>query len=172
MRGNFLIFPFTIQNFRIFALPQSRKAKRQTYLRKGVVLTLYLRLVESRKFQPHRVIKQWPTPMYSHIPSFVYTIERGLSALLIFGERQCESLTGGMSNSSYTRASFSVFFEYNHQIQNGFGVWGVSAGKRKEKRNEETFITYRFVLCLIDDDGARCDCKERWFYSFKQSDGD
>lgn len=32
MRGNFLIFPFTIQNFCIFALPQNQKAKRQTYL--------------------------------------------------------------------------------------------------------------------------------------------
>jgi len=81
-------------------------------LKKGVVLTLYLRPVESRKFQPYRMVKQWLALMYSHILFFVYTIKRGLSALLILGRRQCESLTGGMSNSSDTRASFfGVFWE-------------------------------------------------------------
>ncbi len=59
---------------------------------------------------------------------------------------------------------FSVCFESTNQIQNGFGVLGVGAAERKEKHNEETFIIYRSVLCLIDDDGARCYCQEGWLH--------
>ena len=48
-------------------------------------------------------------------------------ALLIFGQRQCESLIRGMSNSSDTRASFfRCVSRLNNQIQKGFGVLGVA----------------------------------------------
>ena len=72
------------------------------HIGKDVVLTFYLRLVESRKFKITRTIKQWLDVHgvciileYRLILIGIYIL-RGLRHCLFSGDRQCESLTSGI----------------------------------------------------------------------------
>ena len=85
-------------------------------------------------------ISQIPTLLYdkamanAHVFG-IYIIcvydKRGLSALLILSRRQCESLDDRMSNSSDTRASFSVCFENDRSNSKQIWHFGCRAIKKK-----------------------------------------
>jgi len=95
-----------------------------------------------------------------YIPVYTNSVGYGIAYPWMVGNAKASA--SGMSNSSDTRASFfSVCFMSNNQIQMDLAFWVSALEKRKEKRNEETFIICRFILCIIDDNGARCDSQER-----------
>ena len=104
----------------------------QTYLKKGVVLTLYLRNLESRKFKIHLQDKAIANAHYGslYIPQFVYanSVGFGIAYPQMVGNARASKF--GMSNRSDSHAFSFVFSEMNLLE---FRCWECAEEKDKRK---------------------------------------
>ena len=137
-------FPCPNQIFCIFAMLFLRKTKQQTYWKKGVVLTLYLRLLESSKFQIIRKVKQ------GQRPCILYYGIAWAKALLILGWwAMLEPRAAGWAIVQTPALLFRCVFRRTNQIWNEFGVLGVGATTKKGNAYAKTIICFYGCIGLI-----------------------